>query len=497
MMMASRRNLPALIFWSLTALALLPLTATPAQAQNRRKAWEVFIYFGQYRSQKVPSAIQQGTVSTYRMDPALTTDAGTLTDPNLNGGQPACTICTNLGDTGPGPEFVGPFINTGSQLRPEPVDICFNSNNELLPAAFDTTTLDECDNDVEARYIYNANGIVTNGEVQRNEAEFLLGARFGYNITRHWEVELDLGFAKQRLDMTRNLIPLLKEEVSNPADPFFAMSADFFEFTYANSDFLALGYEPALDPANPSIVISVGGMKEIPNVPHRRSSNNPGADIPAVLPMPVVDSERFEDVTDFVNRIFLDPTAFRNRANQINIDIFSVGISGAYNFNTSPDSRFVPYVTAGLGRWIRQFDTPYDGENSDYFTFGGGARFFVNEIFAFRVEGRQVMFREDEITITAKLPRQNLRDMSALVGRTVSVSTGNVSGCVRDNDPPEQNPPRECSINYINAFGQASSTLPSLPGGVATGGFATAEFITETDNFWEARVGFDVLLGGR
>jgi hypothetical protein len=280
MTMARWRSVLASVTVPLTIAGLLALSVSPARAQNRRKSWEIFIYFGEYGGQTVPSAIQSGVVKTYRLDPQL----AVLADPN-DITSALCEICRNAGDTGPGSQFMIP-TSTGNQI-PDPVEHCFVGGGPL-PVAFDPTSpfYDECDDDVEAVYKYNRQGIVTNGAVERNDREFLLGARFGYNITNHWEVELDLGFAKQRLDMTRNLIPLLQNTVSNPADPFFQQSAEFYEFTWANRDFLKLGYQPSFSAVNPGVLLAMDGMQEIPNVPHRRFSKNPGADIPAVLPMP-------------------------------------------------------------------------------------------------------------------------------------------------------------------------------------------------------------------
>ncbi len=473
-------------------IGLLSLSWGTAEAQNRRKSWEVFIYFGQYGGQSVPSVIQTGVVSTYRLDPSIS-----FFDPNNNGEAPCDNppFCKNLGQTGPDSQFI--ILDPDPNVPPQGVDVCVDAMGGALPVAFDANIpfYDECDYDIEAKYRYNAQGIVTNGSVERNDSEFVLGARAGYNITNHWEVELDLGFAKQRLDMTRNLIPLLQQAVSNPADPYFAQQAQFFEFTWANKDFLDLGYEPFFNAQGGVNVVR--GAQEIPNVPQHRFSHNMGADILAVLPMPAIPSERFQDVTDFVNRVFLDPTAFRNRANQINIDIFSVGLTGVYNFNTKPDSRIVPYLSGGFGKWIRQFDTPYEGENTDYLTVGGGVRCFINEIFAFRMEGRQVLFQDDEMTITAKLPRQNLVDMSFRSNQIQSA--GAFIGCVRDQDPPVQEPPDECQGAYLAAYNSNASfrSQVTLPPNSGAGGFASVEFITETDDFWEARIGFDVLLGGR
>jgi hypothetical protein len=67
--------------------------------------------------------------------------------------------------------------------------------------------------------------------------------------------------------------------------------------------------------------------------------------------------------------------------------------------------------------------------------------------------------------------------------------------CYRDQDPPQQNLPNECAIDFLTAFD--NGLLASLPGNSGAGGYASIEILTETDDFWEARLGFDVLLGGR
>jgi hypothetical protein len=431
--------------------------------------------------------VQTGVVSTYRLDPWLAQADPNIKDPNTV----LCPICRNLGETGPDPAFLGP-PNPGTNT-PSAVLVCppFYADPNLRDTS--VPFYDECDDDMEARYIYNRRGIATNGEVQKSDSEFLLGSRIGYNITNHWEVELDLGFAKQRLDMTKNLTNFLTEAVSNPADPWFARQADFFEFTWANRDFTLIGYAPTIDSNDPNIVTGIGGIHEIPNVPQRRFSKNPAADIPAVLPMPLASAERFEDVTDFINRVLLDPSAWRNRANQINIDIFSAGLSGVYNFNTKPDSRIVPYVQAGLGRWMRSFDAPYSGDSTNYINYGGGARFFVNEIFSFRFDFRNVMFREDTTTISGSLPRQNILD----VNTNWSTILG-FEGCFRDQEPAVQQPPMECGINAITEINNRRRfTLDDLPTNPKAGGNASLEITTETDSFMEFRIGFDVLLGGK
>jgi len=463
--------------------SVLALSVSPASAQNKKRSWEIFIYFGEYGGQTVPSAIQKGMVETYRLDPTLSVSTDGNTNPNTNFATRFCVVCRNLGATGPSDVYLGPDIQ-GQDPFPSTVRACPAGD----PAALDPNTpyLDECDNDMEARYVYNAHGIATNGEVQRRDAEFLLGGRLGYNVTRHWEVEFDVGFAKQRLDMTRNLLPLLNEPVPNPAAPWFDRLARFYEFTWANRDYLFLGSDPKFDSTS-GLLTGFDGIHEIPNVPQHRRSRNAGADIPALLPMPLAAAETFEDVTAFVNRVLLNPTALRNRANQINIDIFSTGLSGVYNFNTKPDSRIVPYLQAGAGRWIRRFDAPYEGENSDYLTYGGGLRFFVNEIFSFRAELRSVLFKQDTSRITASLPTQNVVDFTTSLGG---------GSCLRDQDPPQQQPPQECQASYIQRF-QLNPPGFALPAGAAPGGRASIEFITETNDFWEARVGFDVLLGGR
>jgi len=79
------------------AAALLATSISPASAQNKKKSWEIYIYFGDYGSQSIPTAIQRGVVTTYRLDP---TAAEFLTDPN-NKRVTQCVICRNLGDPGP------------------------------------------------------------------------------------------------------------------------------------------------------------------------------------------------------------------------------------------------------------------------------------------------------------------------------------------------------------------------------------------------------------
>jgi len=486
----SRAILSGIISCLLVA-AIAALAVTPASAQNRKRSWEIFIYFGQYAGQEVPSAIQQAVVRTYRLDPLRA-----IADPNsvLPPGEVPrfCEICKNAGLTGD-PNGAGQtilFPPSSDPQTPSRADVCpKDSSGNRIGFALDPTSrfLDECDDDVEAVYKYNTNGIVTNGAVQNRDREFLLGARLGYNVTRHWEAELDIGFAKQRLDMTKNLIPMLREPVSNPADPFFNQLADFYEFTWANYDYFDLGYVPTFSSSDPNIILAMSGIGEIPNVPQHRFSKNPNADIPAMLPSPLVSAETFADVTEFINRIFLNPAAIRNRANKINIDIFSAGLSGVYNFNTKPDSRIVPYASAGAGIWHRQFDSPYKGEDTNYYTYGGGVRFFVNEIFSFRFEGRFVQWADDTSTITAEIPRQNLLDFT-------SAGTG---ACLRDQDPPAQQPPAECTAAYLASFNSGASQHPRLPKGANPGGFANIKIVTELDDFYEIRLGFDVLLAGR
>ncbi|MBI3450474.1 MAG: outer membrane beta-barrel protein [Acidobacteria bacterium] len=482
------------------AAALLVTSITPASAQNKKKAWEVYIYFGDYGSQTVPTAIQRGVVTTYRLDP--TAAEYIIQDPNTTVRTVQCVICKNLGATGPNDQFLGPIAsNTFTAVEACPrnsgeanANLRNGDPNSSDPFGPPVNFNDECDDDMEAKYVYNAKGIVTNHDVQVNASEFLLGMRFGYNFTRHWEAEMDLGFTKQRLDMTQNLIPILRTPVSNPADPYFQRLADFYEFTWANRDYITLGFNPVTDQADPNIIVRFTGLGEIPNVPQHRYSKNAAADIPAVLPMPSHAAETFPDVTAFVNRILLNPGALRNRANQINTNIFSNGVSAVYNFNTKPDKRLVPYLQAGIGIWQRKYDAPYKGENSNYYTYGGGARFFVNEIFSFRFDLRQIIYQQSTATITGKLGRQDLID-----------TLGFAQTCMRDQDPPLSQPPQECDMHYLLGFNGSGDPLPfgfsaqaaKLPPNSGAGGRASFSFVTATDNFWEARVGFDVLLGGK
>lgn len=440
--------------------AVLALLTAPAAAQNKKNSWEVFIYFGGFFANEVPSARQFGDVTTYRTEPAFAADPNNLSHvfvPNLGkvGGD-------QTGDpnypfnTSPGNQFFGPPCN--------------NDFGPLVPGDPRAPYFDECDPDQESRWRYNASGIRTNGEIQTDDSEFTLGIRGGYNITRHWQVEIDLGFGKQRLDLTRNLVPLLRASVNDIADPRARALADFYRFTWANLDY--------------STLVPLSGVGEHPNVVASRSANDPNFSIPMYFPLRPDDpgyltpaGETFEDVTGFVNRVFQDPTAFRNRGNQINIDNFTLAGSVNYNFNTKADSRIVPYLSAGFGRWIRNFDRPWDGEDTDFLNYGGGIRFFVNEIFAFRADARMVNYLDDSFTIEGALQNFNLRDRSF----------DQFGGCERDQR--EIQPP---CIGGPNV--PAEYAFPNLNGG---GGTALIKVEAELDDFFEIRIGFDVILGGK
>ncbi len=435
--------------------------AAPAMAQNKKNSWEVFIYFGGYFSNQVPSAKQFGDVTTYRLDPVFT--LGDLYNP-------ADVITPGLGKVGgdqSGDHTTYPFrVSPPSQFNAAP---CNGSLQPLDPNGDSRAPyFDECDNDQESRWLYNGAGITTNGEIQTDDSEFTLGLRAGYNITRHWEVEFDIGFGKQRLDLTKNLDPLLTAQVNNVGDPRAKALADFYQFTWANVDLETLYPPGGVDGEHPRVIAS-------------RRANEPNYVIPIYYPTNSIDStiypaETFADVTGFINRVFQDPTAFRNRGNQINIDQFTLSGSVNYNFNTKADSRIVPYVSAGFGRWIRNFDSPWDGTDTNFLNYGGGVRFFVNEIFSFRADARKVQYLDDSFTINGSLRHFNLDDR-------IWSSFG---GCVRDNQ--DIRPP--CSPRFV----PPSQVFPSLGGG---GGNAEIEVEAELDDFFEIRVGFDVILGGK
>jgi hypothetical protein len=464
---------------------VVSLFAAPAMAQNKKNSWEVFIYFGGFFANEVPSAIQMGEVTTYRVEPKFYDPNGgcggpCLPPPNPTGGPDPDPNDINQvftpnaglvgGNQGAPPDPYYPFmVDQGTQFGLPP---CSNNSYPLGPGDPRAPYYDECDNDQEGRYLYNAGGIPTNGEIQRDDSEFTLGLRGGYNITRHWEVEFDLGFGKQRLDLTQNRIPLLTTSINDITDPRAQELAQFYQFSWANID-----YDSIVSPPT-------GPVNELPNVIASRPANDPTYTIPVYYPVPVGFTgtpragEVFDDVTGFVNRVFLDPTAWRNRGNQINIDYFSVSISGVYNFNTKADSRVVPYVSAGIGSWIRNFDDPYDGGSTNYYLAGAGIRFFVNEIFSFRADARWLSYMDDSFEITGELNGVNLIDRPYFG-----------LGCARDQrnpDPPceglqDENPP----ANYA---------FPDLGGG---GGNASVSVDAELDDFYEFRIGFDVLLGGK
>jgi len=452
------RRFPIFAIVLLTGLA-------PAMAQNKKNSWEVFLYFGSFYKNEIPSATQTGDIRLYRTEPAFALDPNDLSQvftPNLG---------RVGGDQSGDPNY--PFV-TDEQTQFGSNPPC-NGNNAPLDPNGDTRApyFDECDNDQEERYLYNAQGIPTNGEVQTDDAEYTLGLRAGYNITRHWEVEFDIGFGKQRVNLTRNLIPLLKASINDLSDPRAQVLAEFYEFTWANLEY---------DDIVPLAVNRRPG--EHPNVVASRVAMDPNYNIPIYFPIPQNSDpntppppgETFDDVTGFVNRIFQDPTAFRNRGNQINIDNFTLTGSVNYNFNTKADSRLVPYVSAAYGRWMRNFDSPWKGNDTSFLSYGGGMRFFVNEIFAFRADLRQVKYLEDSFTIRGSLLSFNVPDRESFT-----------TGCERDQR--DVRPP--CTGNPTPP---ANHAFPNLGGG---GGNANLEIEAELDDFFEVRVGFDVILGGK
>ena len=458
-------------FRALVVTAGVLLCAAPAAAQNKKNSWEVFLYFGSYYSNQVPSAVQHGEVTTLRAEPFYAFDP---TDPNQ-------IFIPNLGHVG-GDNSGDPNypLNTppGSQYGNNP---CLNNNDPNDQRWLDALPwIDECDNDQEARWIYNAKNIQTNGEIQADDSEFSLGIRAGYNITRHFEVEFDLGFGKQRLDLTQNLNPLLEESVNvaDPNDPVARQLADFYQFTWANIDYWSLSPDHTAQ--------QVGDIGEHPYVVASRKAVDPTYDIPMYFPTRYDDSlwllpkgETFDDVTGFVNRVFQNPTAWRNRGNQINIDDFTISLTGTYNFNTKADSRLVPYVSVGFGRWIRNFDSPWDGNDTNFYLGGAGLRFFVNEIFSFRADMRYVAYADSSFTIEGRLDNFDLQDRPW---------AGFTRTCMRDQR--DINPPCDASAPTPDP----TWFFPNFQGG---GGTAVVEIEAELDNFYEIRLGFDVILGGK
>ncbi|HKY32028.1 MAG TPA: hypothetical protein VJV23_05780 [Candidatus Polarisedimenticolia bacterium] len=451
---------------------IVVMSGAPAMAQNKKNSWEVFIYFGGFFGHDLPSASQFGRVSTFRTEP-LFADPNFTLNPANDPTDVNQVFVPNSGlvggDQSMDPNY--PFnVMAGGQFGSDP---CNGDAGPLTGPGDDRAPYyDECDADQESVWIYNANRIVTNGEVQTDDSEFVLGIRGGYNITRHWEIEVDLGFGKQRLDLTQELIPLLTTPIMDITDPRARQLAQFYQFTWANVDY------DSLVPQSPGI------LQEHPNVVASRRANDPNYDIPIYYPT-VSDTggtvfrepETFADVTGFVNRVFNDPTAFRNRGNQINIDNFNLSASVNYNFNTKADSRIVPYLSAGLGQVLRNFDDPYDGEDSTFYLAGGGIRFFVNEIFSFRADARWINYTNDSFKIEAVLDGFNLPDREAF------------SGCLRD----QRNPAPPC-MNQAAVIPPDHYVFPDLGGG---GGTAQIEVDVELDDFFEIRLGFDVILGGK
>ena len=231
------------VFGRVLALLLILAAGTaPSWAQNKKNSWEVFIYFGGFFSNEVPSATQSGEVQTYRVEPSLAFapwgDPNNLDDvyrPDLG------LVGGDQTSAGPNdPNYNYPF-NTPALAQVFGNPPCLGDLSrpggpfDMVPGR--AAYADECDDDLEALWKYNASGIVTNGEIQKDDTEFTLGIRTGYNITRHWEVEFDIGFGKQRLDLTQNLVPLLTLSTNDIANPSAQALADFYQFTWANRDY--------------------------------------------------------------------------------------------------------------------------------------------------------------------------------------------------------------------------------------------------------------------
>ncbi|HEY3175704.1 MAG TPA: hypothetical protein VGK94_08080 [Candidatus Polarisedimenticolia bacterium] len=456
----ARRGLRAVL-----VAAVVVLCSVPAMAQNKKNSWEVFLYFGGFFANDIPSAIQKGQITETRVEPYRAYDSFDSTTyyvPNLGKvggdgtGDPNYPFTTGFG----GQFFSAPCNGSKAPLDP---------NGDPRAPYFD-----ECDGDQETEWLYNATGIKTNGAVQTDDSEFQLGLRGGYNITRHLEVEVDIGFGKQRVDLTKNLDPLLTASINDISDPRARALAEFYQFTWANADYrsiVLLSTDQEFPGEHPNVISSRHAADPNYNIPlyfpERR--DDPGSLVPA--------GEVFDDVTGFVNRVYENPTAFRNRGNQININTFTVSASANWNFNTKADSRIIPYLGAGIGRWMRRFDSPWEGNDTTFLSAEAGLRFFVNEIFAFRADARWVNYQDDSFTIKARLDNFNLKDR-----RNPSIS----DTCYRDQfeiRPPCTVPPPDPSWDF-----------PNFQGG---GGNAGIEIEAELDDFYEIRVGFDVILGGK
>jgi len=492
MNLRSRRSTAGNLIRLTTVCGLVFLSAASAWAQNRKNSWEVFLYFGGNYAHNIPSAVQTGRIQTYRVEPVfaqIPSDPNQVYTPNLGlvGGHTLSSDPNSVNFPGNYPFQIG--TNAGYTSNPP----CLGSNAPLGPADPRAPYYDECDNDQESLYVYNAGQRPTNGEIQTDESEFSLGLRAGYNITRHLEVEVDFGFGKQRVDLTKNRDPILGASI-NPvtdANAFAALGlgmtlaearailAEFYQFTWANVDYWTIVGSP-----------SQSTRPEHPFVYANRPASDPNYNIPIYFGAPFCTSscpapplgETFADVTGFVNRVLQDPTAFRNRGDQINIDNFTLSASANWNFNTKADSRVIPYVGAGIGRWMRNFDKPWQGNDTNFVTGQAGIRFFVNEIFSFRADARYVSYVDDSFTIKASLPDVNLVDRI----------WQEFQGCVRDSPVPEPSAGQlpDCDANPL----PIGFFFPDLGVG---GGEVEIQIDAELDDFFEIRFGFDVILGGK
>ena len=83
------------------------------------------------------------------------------------------------------------------------------------------------------------------------------------------------------------------------------------------------------------------------------------------------------------------PSEFENRTTDNTNRVFVYGLEGLYNF--MPNSRFVPFVAAGIGAIHYTSDNPRFQPSKVTVDYGAGFKYFVTKELALRVDVREVL----------------------------------------------------------------------------------------------------------
>ena len=91
-----------------------------------------------------------------------------------------------------------------------------------------------------------------------------------------------------------------------------------------------------------------------------------------------------------VELTYADVSSRDTRYRDVKHDLTNKELTVTYNFLTTTQRKFLPYVTGGLGKLTNKITVFSDGtlDSANLVTAGGGFRYFVNKTMAVRVDGR-------------------------------------------------------------------------------------------------------------